>query len=257
MLEIVLGIDNIIFISILVGRLPPERRDTARIIGLALAMITRIALLLSIVWLMRLTTPLFTVWKPFSGRDLILIFGGLFLLAKSVTEIHHTLEGAQDERKARIFANFTAIVVQIAIIDIMFSLDSVFTAVGLANPDQVPIMVAAIVVAMLVMMLVSGAISRFVDRHPTVKMLALSFLILVGIALVAEGLGTHMPEGLPVLRDGVLGLRRDDQPAAAQAAGPQPQRRLTARGAVRAWTPQTGRLYSNRSPLRPRTLKSP
>ena len=195
MLEIVLGIDNIIFISILVGRLPPERRDSARITGLALAMLTRIALLFSIVWLMRLTTPWFTVWKPFSGRDLILFFGGLFLLAKSVTEIHHTLEGAQDERKVRTFANFTAIVIQIAIIDIIFSLDSVFTAVGLANPDQVPVMVASIIVAVLVMMLVSGAIARFVDRHPTIKMLALSFLILVGFALMGEGLALHIPKG--------------------------------------------------------------
>ncbi|MET0291870.1 MAG: TerC family protein [Steroidobacteraceae bacterium] len=194
-LEIVLGIDNIIFISILVGRLPPERRDTARITGLALAMVTRIALLFSIVWLMKLTQPLFTFWKPFSGRDLILFFGGLFLLAKSVTEIHHTLEGANEERNVRTFANFTAIVIQIAIIDIIFSLDSVFTAVGLADPDQVPVMVASIIVAVLVMMAVSGAIARFVDRHPTVKMLALSFLILVGFALMGEGLALHIPKG--------------------------------------------------------------
>jgi predicted tellurium resistance membrane protein TerC len=194
-LEIVLGIDNIIFISILVGRLPPERRDSARITGLALAMLTRIALLFSIVWLMKLTAPLFTIVKPFSGRDLILFFGGLFLLAKSVTEIHHTLEGAQDERKVRVFANFVVIVTQIAIIDIIFSLDSVFTAVGLADASQVPVMVAAIVVAVLVMMLVSGSISRFVDRHPTIKMLALSFLILVGFALMGEGLALHIPKG--------------------------------------------------------------
>jgi predicted tellurium resistance membrane protein TerC len=194
-LEIVLGIDNIIFISILVGRLPPERRDVARITGLALAMGSRIALLFSIVWLMKLTEPLFTLVKPFSGRDLILFFGGLFLLAKSVTEIHHTLEGAQDERKVRVFANFAFIVTQIAIIDIIFSLDSVFTAVGLANPDQVPIMVAAIIVAVLVMMFTSGGISRFVDKHPTIKMLALSFLILVGFALMGEGLALHIPKG--------------------------------------------------------------
>jgi predicted tellurium resistance membrane protein TerC len=194
-LEIVLGIDNIIFISILVGRLPPERRDRARIVGLAMAMGSRIALLFSIVWLMRLTEPLFTIVKPFSGRDLILFFGGLFLLAKSVTEIHHTLEGAQDERKVKVFANFAFIVTQIAVIDIVFSLDSVFTAVGLADPDQVPVMVAAIIVAVLVMMFVSGSISRFVDRHPTIKMLALSFLILVGFALMGEGLALHIPKG--------------------------------------------------------------
>jgi len=194
-LEIVLGIDNIIFISVLVGRLPESRRDKARVVGLALAMITRIALLFSIVWLTKLTQPWFTLVKPFSGRDLVLFFGGLFLLAKSVTEIHHTLEGAADERKTRVFANFVAIVVQIAIIDIIFSLDSVFTAVGLAEPNQVPVMVAAIIVAVLVMMGVSGALSRFVDQHPTIKMLALSFLILVGFALMGEGLDLHIPKG--------------------------------------------------------------
>ncbi len=196
LLEIVLGIDNIIFISILVGRLPPQRRDKARIVGLALAMITRVALLFSIVWLMRLTQPLIELaGKGFSGRDLILIGGGLFLLAKSVLEIHHTLEGAADNRKTRVFASFVVIVVQIAIIDIVFSLDSVFTAVGLARPDQVPVMVASIIVAVLVMMWVSGAISAFVDKHPTVKMLALAFLILVGFALMAEGMALHIPKG--------------------------------------------------------------
>jgi predicted tellurium resistance membrane protein TerC len=195
-LEIVLGIDNIIFISILVGRLPEARRPRARVVGLGLAMFTRIALLFSIVWLTRLTRPLFTLLEyEFSGRDLILIAGGLFLLVKSVLEIHHTLEGASDERSARLFSSFVVIVVQIAIIDIVFSLDSVFTAVGMASPDQVPIMVMAIVVAIVVMMLVSGAISDFVERHPTVKVLALAFLILVGIALIADGLGTHIPKG--------------------------------------------------------------
>jgi predicted tellurium resistance membrane protein TerC len=194
-LEIVLGIDNIIFISVLVGRLPEARRDRARIVGLALAMLTRIALLFSIVWLTKLTQPWFTLVRPFSDRDLVLFFGGLFLLAKSVTEIHHTLEGAADNRSVRVFASFVVIVTQIAIIDIIFSVDSVFTAVGLAEPDQVPVMVAAIVLAVLVMMLVSGAISRFVERHPTIKMLALSFLILVGFALMGEGLGLHIPKG--------------------------------------------------------------
>ncbi len=195
-LEIVLGIDNIIFISILVGRLRKERQEAARITGLALAMLTRIALLFSIVWLTRLTQPWFHVGSfGVSGRDLILFLGGLFLLAKSTLEIDHTLRGAADQRPTRVFANFTAIVVQIAIIDIVFSLDSVFTAVGLAKPDQVPIMVAAIVAAILVMMWVSGTIADFVDRNPTIKILALAFLILVGFALVAEGMHFEIPKG--------------------------------------------------------------
>jgi predicted tellurium resistance membrane protein TerC len=195
-LEIVLGIDNIIFISILVSRLPKERQETARIVGLALAMLTRIALLFSIVWLTRLVQPWFYVGGfGVSGRDLVLFFGGLFLLAKSTLEIHHTLEGAADERKTRVFASFAVIVTQIAIIDIVFSLDSVFTAVGLAKPDQVPIMVASIVVAIGVMMWLSGAISAFVDKHPTIKMLALSFLILVGFALCAEAMHLDIPKG--------------------------------------------------------------
>jgi predicted tellurium resistance membrane protein TerC len=195
-LEIVLGIDNIIFISILVSRLPPERRESARITGLALAMITRVALLFSIVWLTRLTKPLFGVLgQEFSGRDIILLLGGLFLLAKSVTEIHGTLEGVEDERKAKVFASFAVIVVQIAIIDIVFSLDSVFTAVGLAKPDQLPIMVGAIVIAILVMMWVSGSISAFIERHPTIKILALAFLILVGVVLVADSFHFDVPKG--------------------------------------------------------------
>jgi predicted tellurium resistance membrane protein TerC len=195
-LEIVLGIDNIIFISILVSRLPPERRKSARITGLALAMLTRIALLFSIVWLTRLTKPWFGLFDfEFSGRDIILLLGGLFLLAKSVTEIHGTLEGAGDERQTRVFANFVAIVVQIALIDIVFSLDSVFTAVGLARPDQLPIMVGAIVLAILVMMWVSGSISAFIDRHPTIKILALAFLILVGVVLIADAFHVDVPKG--------------------------------------------------------------
>src|SRR6478609_10639086 len=195
-LEIVLGIDNIIFISILVSRLPPERRESARITGLGLAMVTRIALLFSIVWLTRLTHPWFSILgRDFSGRDIILLLGGLFLLAKSVTEIHDTLEGEGEERRARVFAHFTVIVVQIALIDIVFSLDSVFTAVGLAKPDQLPIMAAAIVASIVVMMWLSGPISAFIDTHPTVKVLALAFLILVGMALVGEGLDFHIPKG--------------------------------------------------------------
>ena len=196
LLEIVLGIDNIIFLAILVGRLPARRQKRARVVGLGLAMFTRIALLLSIVWMTRLTAPWFTLLgEPFSGRDLILAGGGLFLLAKSVLEIHHTMEGAAQQREARAHASFGAIVVQIALIDIVFSLDSVFTAVGLARPDQVPIMVAAIVVAIVVMMWLSGPISRFVETHPTVKILALSFLILIGVALVGESLEFHIPKG--------------------------------------------------------------
>jgi len=196
LLETVLGIDNIIFISILVGRLPREQQKRARTLGLALAALTRVALLFSIVWLTKLVQPWFTVLgQEISGRDLILAGGGLFLLAKSVLEIHETLEGAAQERKARVLANLAAIIVQIAVIDIVFSLDSVFTAVGLARPDQLGVMVAAIVTSIIVMIWLSSSISEFVDRHPTVKILALAFLILVGIALVAEGMDFHIPKG--------------------------------------------------------------
>jgi predicted tellurium resistance membrane protein TerC len=195
-LETVLGIDNIIFISILVGRLPAGQQPRARTLGLALAALTRIGLLFSIVWLTRLTKPWFVLLgQAISGRDLILAAGGLFLLAKSTLEIHETLEGAAQERLARPLANLAAIVVQIAVIDIVFSLDSVFTAVGLARPDQIAVMSAAIIASIIIMMGLSAAISEFVDRHPTVKVLALSFLILVGLALVAEGLDFHIPKG--------------------------------------------------------------
>ncbi len=195
LLEIVLGLDNIIFISILVSRLPPERQGVARISGLALAMLTRIALLFSIVWLTRLVQPLFHVGdQGVSGRDLILFAGGLFLLGKSVLEIHGTLEGAQEvEVRRRVFANFAAIVLQIAVLDIVFSLDSVFTAVGLAK--DLPIMVAAIVVAIIVMMWVSRSIGVFIEHHPTIKVLALAFLILIGVALVGEALHFEIPKG--------------------------------------------------------------
>ncbi|HSD44024.1 MAG TPA: TerC family protein [Burkholderiales bacterium] len=193
-LEIVLGIDNIIFISILVGRLPEHRRNRARVIGLALAMGTRILLLLSLAWVMTLTAPLFSVLKwEISGRDLILILGGLFLLWKSVHEIHNSLEGEEDEHGAPVQATFGMVLAQIAIIDIVFSLDSVITAVGMA--DDVPVMVLAVVAAVVVMMFAARPIGDFVDRHPTIKMLALSFLILVGFALVAEGLDLHVPKG--------------------------------------------------------------
>ena len=194
LLEIVLGIDNIIFISILVKQLPPARRNSARISSLAFAMVTRVALLFSIVWLTRLTKPWFYLGEQgVSGRDLILFLGGLFLLVKSVLEIHHTLEGAADTRSARVYSGFAMTVAQIGIIDIVFSLDSVFTAVGLAN--DLPVMVAAVVVAILVMMWVSGSISAFVDRHPTIKVLALSFLILIGVALIVEGAHFEIPKG--------------------------------------------------------------
>jgi len=196
-LEIVLGIDNIIFISILVGRLPAQQRDTARRLGLMLAMGTRILLLLSLAWIMRLTAPLFTVFaQEISGRDLILVGGGLFLLWKSVHEIHGSLEGqAEGEGSAATAAQatFAGVLVQIAIIDIVFSLDSVITAVGLA--DQVSVMVLAILASVGVMMFAARPIGEFVDRHPTVKMLALSFLVLVGVTLIAEGFDTHVPKG--------------------------------------------------------------
>lgn len=194
-LEIVLGIDNIIFITILVGRLPESQRSSARIIGLGLAMGTRILLLLSIAWIMTLTKPLFHIMQmPFSGRDLILIIGGLFLIAKSTHEIHHSLEGESND-SAQIVgkANYTSILIQIALIDIVFSLDSVITAVGLA--EHIAIMVLAIVTSVLVMMLSAKSIGDFVDTHPTLKMLALSFLILIGVALFGEGFELHIPKG--------------------------------------------------------------
>ncbi len=195
LLEIVLGIDNIIFISILVGRLPEAQRQKARILGLGLAMGTRILLLLSLAWVMRLTEPLFTVLgEAISGRDLILLVGGLFLIAKSTHEIHQSLEGAAEEAGVvSKTADFLSTLVQIAILDIIFSLDSVITAVGMA--DHVPVMVLAIIIAVGVMMFAAKAIGDFVDTHPTIKMLALSFLILVGVALMAEGLDLHIPKG--------------------------------------------------------------
>ena len=194
-LEIVLGVDNIIFISILVGRLPPEQRARARMIGLGLAMVMRIALLLSLAWMMRLTDPLFSVFRQgFSGRDLILLFGGLFLLAKSVMEIHNSLEGeATGAQGVPRQAAFYGTLIQIAIIDIVFSLDSVITAVGMV--DDIPVMVLAIVIAVAVMMFAAKPIGDFVDAHPTIKMLALSFLILIGVALIGEGLELHIPKG--------------------------------------------------------------
>jgi len=193
-LEIVLGVDNIIFISILVARLPEQQRNRARLIGLGLAMGTRILLLLSLAWIMSLTGSLFEVYgREASGRDLILIAGGLFLLWKSVHEIHNSLDGEDGGHSGVGQATFGAVLIQIAIIDIVFSLDSVITAVGMV--DEVAVMIAAIVLAVLVMMLAAKPIGDFVDRHPTIKMLALSFLIMVGMALVAEGFNVHVPKG--------------------------------------------------------------
>ncbi|HEX2191543.1 MAG TPA: TerC family protein [Longimicrobiaceae bacterium] len=192
-LEIVLGIDNIVFISILAGKLPASQQARARTIGLALAMITRVLLLLSLAWIMRLTAPLFEVFEQeISGRDLILISGGLFLVAKSTREIHHKLEG-EDRTEVGVHPSFRSVIIQILLLDIVFSLDSVITAVGMV--DEVGVMIAAVIVAVGVMLLSAGAIGRFVDRHPTVKMLALSFLLLIGVTLMAEGFGQHVSKG--------------------------------------------------------------
>lgn len=193
-LEIVLGIDNIIFISIMAAKLPEHQQHKARQTGLALALFTRLALLASIAWVATLVEPMFTIFgQGFSGRDLILLGGGLFLLAKGTMEIHNSVEGADEVHGGAKVATFTAVVVQIMILDIVFSLDSVITAVGMA--DHLEIMVAAVVIAMGVMLFAARPVGDFVNQHPTVKMLALSFLILVGVALVADGLGFHIPKG--------------------------------------------------------------
>ncbi len=193
-LEIVLGIDNIIFISILVGRLPESQRQTARIVGLSIAMGTRILLLLLITWIMKLRSTLFTVLAAdISGRDLILIAGGLFLLAKATLEIHNAVEGSEEHKQGAAAAGFVAVMIQIGLIDIVFSLDSVITAVGMA--DDVVVMIIAVVIAVIVMMFSASTIGQFVDEHPTIKMLALSFLVLIGVALVAEGIDLHIPKG--------------------------------------------------------------
>ena len=193
-LEVVLGVDNVIFISILAGKLPAKDQARARRVGLMAAMVMRILLLFSLAWIVRLTEPLFTVLgRGISGRDLILLGGGLFLLAKATMEIHERLEGVEGERSARVAPSFGAVIFQIMLLDIVFSLDSVITAVGMA--DSLPVMVIAVVVAVGIMMVSSGAISEFVQRHPTVKVLALSFLLLIGMSLVGEGLGQHIPKG--------------------------------------------------------------
>jgi predicted tellurium resistance membrane protein TerC len=193
-LEIVLGVDNVIFIAILVGRLPEAQRKFARQLGLFLAMALRIGLLMSLTWMMKLTDPLFTVFgHPVSGRDLILLVGGAFLIAKATYEIHHRLEAAANPEAPTAVASFASTIVQILLLDIVFSLDSVITAVGMAQ--QVWVMVTAIVIAVGVMMLFAGAISRFIDQHPTFKVLALSFLILIGFTLILDGSGKHVDKG--------------------------------------------------------------
>src|SRR6185369_5367462 len=193
-LEVVLGIDNIIFISILAGKLPAEQQARARTTGLAVAMLSRIALLFSLASVMRLTTPWFSViGRDISGRDLILIGGGLFLLAKSTHEIHEKVEGHGEGTVNRAAASFAGVIVQILLLDVVFSLDSVITAIGMA--DEIAIMVAAVMIAVGFMMVFAGAVSDFVHRHPTVKMLALSFLLMIGLSIVAEGFGQHIPKG--------------------------------------------------------------
>lgn len=194
LLEIVLGIDNIVFISILSGKLPASQQRKARRLGLGLALLTRILLLIGLAWMVRLTKPLFTIWtQDVSGRDLILLVGGLFLLAKATHEIHDRLEGEDGAVTSRVAPTFKAVILQILMLDIVFSLDSVITAVGMVR--QIPVMVAAVIIAMGFMLIFVNKVSDFIDQHPTIKMLALSFLILIGCALVAEGLHREIPKG--------------------------------------------------------------
>jgi predicted tellurium resistance membrane protein TerC len=193
-LEVVLGIDNVVFISILAGKLPPEQQLKARRVGLLLAMVTRILLLFSLAWVIKLTAPWFNILgHDISGRDLILLLGGLFLIAKSTHEIHHKLEGEDGSASSRVYPSFRSVVLQIMLLDIVFSLDSVITAVGMV--DTLWVMVTAVIIAVGVMVLFAESVSAFVDRHPTVKILALSFLLLIGTALIAEGLEFHIPKG--------------------------------------------------------------
>lgn len=193
-LELVLGIDNVIFISILSGKLPESQQQKARYIGLALALIMRVGLLFSLTWVMGLTEPLFTVWtQSVSGRDLILLIGGLFLIGKSTHEIHGSLEGEEGHASKKVFPSFSSVIIQIMLLDIVFSLDSVITAVGMV--DNIWIMIAAVVVSIVAMMAFAGPIGQFVQRHPTVKMLALAFLLLIGVTLMAEGFHQHISKG--------------------------------------------------------------
>jgi predicted tellurium resistance membrane protein TerC len=193
-LELVLGIDNVIFISILSGKLPAEQQPRARFIGLSLALVMRVILLFSLSWVIGLTEPLFAVFgQEVSGRDLVLLIGGLFLIAKSTHEIHGSLEGEEGEASRKVYAGFTAVIVQIMLLDIVFSLDSVITAVGMVN--NLWIMIAAVVISIIAMMLFAGKIGAFVQRHPTIKMLALAFLLLIGVTLIAEGMHQHISKG--------------------------------------------------------------
>ena len=194
LLELVLGIDNIVFISILAGKLPPEQQSKARYVGLGLALGMRVILLFSLTWVIGLTAPLFTIFgQEISGRDLVLLIGGLFLLAKSTHEIHGSLEGEEGHKSAKIYPSLVGVLIQIALLDMVFSLDSVITAVGMV--DNLWIMIAAVVVSIVFMMAFAGSIGAFVQNHPTIKMLALSFLILIGVTLIAEGLDQHIPKG--------------------------------------------------------------
>jgi len=193
-LELVLGVDNVIFISILAGKLPAHEQQKARTTGLGLAILSRVLLLFSLSWIIGLTEPLFSVFKyEIAGRDIILILGGLFLLGKSTHEIHQKLEGVEGHASARVGPSFASVIVQILLLDVVFSLDSVITAVGMV--DQLAIMIAAVIIAAGVMIVSAGPISNFVDRHPTIKMLALSFLLLIGFTLIVEGLHQHIPKG--------------------------------------------------------------
>lgn len=227
-LEIVLGIDNVIFISILANKLPEHQRDNARKIGLGLALGTRILLLLSLSWIIRLTEPLFNILgKDISGRDLVLILGGLFLIGKSTHEIHHKVEGGHEESGGRAAsATFAGVLVQIALLDIVFSLDSVITAVGMA--DQIAVMIIAVIISVSIMLVASGPIAGFVGKHPTVAILALSFLLLIGTSLVAEGLHLHIPKGYIYTAMGfsilveALNLRSNSRKAGPLHPGPSP-----------------------------------
>jgi predicted tellurium resistance membrane protein TerC len=193
-LELVLGIDNVIFISILSGKLPKEQQARARFVGLTLALGMRVLLLLSLSWIIGLTEPVFTLFgKAFSGRDLVLLIGGLFLIGKSTHEIHGSLEGEEGTASKRVYSSFASVIVQITLLDIVFSLDSVITAVGMVN--NLVIMIAAVVISIVAMMFFAGPIGQFVERHPTVKMLALAFLLLIGVTLVGEGFSQHIPKG--------------------------------------------------------------
>ena len=234
-LEIVLGVDNIIFISILAGKLPQDQQKKARQLGLLLAMLMRIALLFSIAWVTRLTTPLFEVFSHgVSGRDLVLILGGLFLLAKSTHEIHENLEGEGEHGTAKAAASLSSVLVQIMLLDIVFSLDSVITAIGMA--DHLSVMVVAVMMAVGVMMIAAGPIGTFVERHPTVKMLALSFLLLIGMSLILDGVGQHVPKGYVYFAMGFsvfveminLRMRKKAKPVALRRRyGPEHEEEMT------------------------------